>query len=65
MLHFVFIVCLIGICDLLHVVKDVSLLQQKVNTLPWEVCEAELNLIRLMDELGTPERNRRVRSAKR
>ena len=45
---------LIGMVDLLMHTKDLSLLQQTVNTLPWEVTEAEDEFPEEDDRPDTP-----------
>ena len=49
--EFAFLCLLVGMTDLLEHVKDVSLVQQTVNILPWEVMRKEDELISLMDRI--------------
>eukprot|EP00854_Cymbomonas_tetramitiformis_P020562 gene20562-24643_t len=51
MLEFMFTCLLIALTDLLEKGKDVSLIQQTVKCIPWEVMRAVLNLRALMDGL--------------
>ncbi|KAK3249815.1 hypothetical protein CYMTET_40775 [Cymbomonas tetramitiformis] len=47
----VFVVTVLGLADLLLKVKGVSLFQQKVNTLPWEVTEKEAEFAHAFDKV--------------
>ncbi|KAK3288904.1 hypothetical protein CYMTET_3637 [Cymbomonas tetramitiformis] len=51
LLEFSFVVLLAGVTGLLEHVKDLSLVQQTVNTLPWEVAQHEDALIELLDRV--------------
>ncbi|KAK3272570.1 hypothetical protein CYMTET_19146 [Cymbomonas tetramitiformis] len=55
MYKLVFVVTVIGLSDLLAKVKEVSLFQQTVNTLPWEVTEKEAEFAHRFDEVYTKQ----------
>ncbi len=55
MYKLVFVVTVLGLADLLRKVKEVSLFQQTVNTLPWEVTEKEAQFAHNFDEVYTKQ----------
>ncbi|KAK3273056.1 hypothetical protein CYMTET_18688 [Cymbomonas tetramitiformis] len=55
MYKLIFVVTVQGLADLLRKVKEVSLFQQTVNTLPWEVTEKEAQFAHNFDEVYTKQ----------
>ncbi|KAK3250644.1 hypothetical protein CYMTET_39989 [Cymbomonas tetramitiformis] len=53
MYKLVFVVTVLGLADLLAKVKEVSLFQQTVDTLPWEVTEKEAQFAHSFDVVYT------------